>query len=153
MTLAITPHLDPDQQAQAACRDQPSDLWFPVRGDNGGKAKAFCRRCPVRVACLTNAVARNEEFGVWGGAGEPARRGLRRAWLAGGDEWAKAVAVHFDALDAGRPLVVAQAQGLKTKTVSGMIRTARDGGHLMIRGRYARKTGTRMIRRHPRATA
>lgn len=48
---------------------------------------------------------------------------------------------------------VAQAQGLKTKTVSGMIRTARDGGHLMIRGRYARKTGTRMIRRHPRAAA
>lgn len=48
---------------------------------------------------------------------------------------------------------VAQAQGLKTKTVSGMIRTARDGGHLMIRGRYARKTGTRMIRRHPKAAA
>lgn len=110
MTLAITPHLDPDQQAQAACRDQPSDLWYPVRGDNGSKAKAFCRRCPVRVACLTNAVARNEEFGVWGGAGEPARRGLRRAWLAGGDEWAEAVAVHFDALDAGRPLVLAQAK-------------------------------------------
>lgn len=60
---------------------------------------------------------------------------------------------HAEIVRLNDELDVAQAQGLKTKTVSGMIRTARDGGHLMIRGRYARKTGTRMIRRHPRAAA
>ena len=30
-------------------------------------AKAFCRPCPVRDACLAGALARREPWGVWGG--------------------------------------------------------------------------------------
>ena len=48
---------------------------------------------------------------------------------------------------------VATAHDLQTKTVSGMIREAGNNGHLIIRGRYSRKSDTRMIRRNPQAAA
>lgn len=31
------------------------------------RAKRFCRECPVKTACLTYALNRNERFGIWGG--------------------------------------------------------------------------------------
>lgn len=90
----------------AACRNTPTDLFFPPRGDNGERARTICRSCPIRAQCLTAAVARNERFGVWGGAGEPARRKLRRAYVAGGAAWDLALTGHFEALDAGRAVDV-----------------------------------------------
>jgi len=102
MSYAVRPALDPDDARRAACRGLDPAIFHPDEGDNGKAAKAVCRGCPVRVACLTAAVAAGEHFGVWGGAGEPARRPLRRAWLMGGVVWDMALAEHFDALDEGR---------------------------------------------------
>ena len=67
----------------AACRDVDTDLFFPV-GVTGpaelqiAQAKALCRRCPAREACLAFAIRTNQEYGVWGGASEDERRAIRR---------------------------------------------------------------------------
>lgn len=56
------------------------DLWFPEQG-SGAVGRRVCAVCPVRVDCLRYALDAKEEFGIWGGAGEHARRFLGR--LAG----------------------------------------------------------------------
>jgi WhiB family transcriptional regulator, redox-sensing transcriptional regulator len=68
----------------AACRDYDTELFFPV-GTSGPalrqaeRAKAICRRCPVRAACLAWALGHplEAEFGIWGGQDEDERRALR----------------------------------------------------------------------------
>lgn len=73
----------------AACRDVDPTLFFPV-GVTGpaipqiAEAKAVCRRCPVRLACLQYALVSYQEFGVWGGYDEEERRDLHRRWRATG---------------------------------------------------------------------
>jgi len=52
----------------------PSDL--DERGIR--EAKANCAGCPVRPECLEEALARSEQYGVWGGLTTPERRNLRR---------------------------------------------------------------------------
>lgn len=76
--------------AEAACADHDADLWFPPDGALGrsiaAQAKAICHVCPVRLDCLAGAVARYEEFGIYGGTSERERRELRRQVADGSDE-------------------------------------------------------------------
>jgi WhiB family transcriptional regulator, redox-sensing transcriptional regulator len=67
--------------ARCAQRDQDPELWFPANGDRAAadRAKAICRSCPVRPACLEWALAANERTGIWGGTTPNERRALRRA--------------------------------------------------------------------------
>lgn len=68
----------------AACSGEETALFFPVGA--GGIApsvesaypKQFCRRCPVRSACLTHALTAREDHGVWGGLDEEERTALLR---------------------------------------------------------------------------
>ena len=68
-------------QRQAECRSFPPELFFP-RGTSDAaqadrdRAKAVCRRCPVRAACLEFALETRQEFGVWGGLSEDERLAL-----------------------------------------------------------------------------
>jgi WhiB family transcriptional regulator, redox-sensing transcriptional regulator len=81
--------------AQAACAQQAPDTLF-VRGAAQRSAREVCFGCPVRDACLAEALNTETEFGVWGGMTERERRALLRrhpevtdwaAWLAQrGDE-------------------------------------------------------------------
>lgn len=76
--------------ANAACAQQPPDSLF-VRGAAQRTARDLCFSCPVRQACLAEALDTATEFGVWGGMTERERRALLRrhpevtdwaAWLA-----------------------------------------------------------------------
>jgi len=48
------------------CRSDP-DLFFAEKPEDVERAKALCRRCPLRSACLAGALQRGEPCGVWGG--------------------------------------------------------------------------------------
>ena len=68
------------------CEAAP-DLFFSERQADADRAKALCRRCPIREACLAGAIKRREPWGVWGGQdfteGRPRRYG-RAARAEGG---------------------------------------------------------------------
>lgn len=61
----------------AACRTSDPDALF-VQGAAQNQAKIICRACPVRIACLADALDNRVEFGVWGGMTERERRALLR---------------------------------------------------------------------------
>lgn len=49
------------------CRVADADLWFSDTPAELERAKALCRDCPARLACLAGALERREPWGVWGG--------------------------------------------------------------------------------------
>lgn len=63
---------------QAACRNVDPDRLF-VRGAAQRAATAICRRCPVQLQCLADALDHRVPFGVWGGLTERERRAVLRA--------------------------------------------------------------------------
>ncbi len=73
-----------DWRVGAACRDTDPELFFPV-GTTGmavdqiDNAKQVCDTCRSKDACLSFALATNQDSGVWGGLSEEERRTLRRA--------------------------------------------------------------------------
>jgi WhiB family redox-sensing transcriptional regulator len=67
-----------DWRDSALCAQTDPELWFPEPGVNATTAKLICSWCPVREACLAEALDRNEQDGVWGGLSPEERRRLRR---------------------------------------------------------------------------
>jgi WhiB family redox-sensing transcriptional regulator len=75
-----------DWMLAAACLGRP-DLFFAPddsetrseRRRREAAAKSVCSRCPVRIDCLTDALASDERFGIWGGLTERERRSLARS--------------------------------------------------------------------------
>jgi WhiB family redox-sensing transcriptional regulator len=72
-----------DWRAQGACRREDPELFFPVAEAGPAlvqldRARAICRRCPVRAECLSFALETVQDHGVWGGTSEDERRALRR---------------------------------------------------------------------------
>lgn len=69
----------------SACLTADPDIFFP-QGENTGRkaaveleakedvARSYCRRCPVREACLHFALDTNQEAGIWGGLNEGERK-------------------------------------------------------------------------------
>ncbi|MDR3036441.1 MAG: WhiB family transcriptional regulator [Kitasatospora sp.] len=53
--------------APLPCRASHPHLWFSDRPAELELAKARCRPCPLREACLAGALQRSEPCGVWGG--------------------------------------------------------------------------------------
>jgi hypothetical protein len=63
--------VDPDWTA-AACRGVGTDTFFADDPAETAVAKAVCRHCPIRAACLAYALATAPDYtpdldGVWGG--------------------------------------------------------------------------------------
>jgi WhiB family redox-sensing transcriptional regulator len=48
------------------CTEDP-ELFFAESPEDVEQAKAMCRGCRARLACLTGALERREPWGVWGG--------------------------------------------------------------------------------------
>ncbi|MFD1810655.1 WhiB family transcriptional regulator [Rhodococcus gannanensis] len=70
-----------DWQMRAACRSADSALFYSPNGEGPrarqrreAMAKAVCAVCPVRKACLEQALEVGEIHGVWGGLAESERR-------------------------------------------------------------------------------
>lgn len=77
-----------DWASQAACRQSTGIAnWFSEYGSPEFEAaRTICRRCPVRLLCLEEALAVEERFGIWGGlsAVERERELRRRSRLTAG---------------------------------------------------------------------
>lgn len=66
----------PPWSTLAACSGQPLGLFFPSVGDHISvrKARRICACCPVRVACLEDALATGDRWGMRGGLSPRQRR-------------------------------------------------------------------------------
>ena len=53
--------------APLPCHTVDPDLWFAESPADVETAKALCVSCPLRTRCLSEALARREPWGVWGG--------------------------------------------------------------------------------------
>ena len=78
---------------RAACRDADPELFFPDGDTRSARAqvkmaKLICRGCPVSIACLSWALATDQEHGIWGGLTEDERRKRhRRSRLWAAERW------------------------------------------------------------------
>lgn len=65
-----------------ACVGHPTDLWYPMGVSDrrnvspGSRAMRICHGCPVQLECLIYGLEW-EQFGVWGGMSEHARKLIR----------------------------------------------------------------------------
>jgi hypothetical protein len=68
-----------DWRKQAACKNLPTEWWFPDVGGEGAMAKAveICKTCPVKEPCLDWAIA-HEDNGIWGATTPLQRKKLRK---------------------------------------------------------------------------
>lgn len=61
------PAAEPTAALDLPCRKAQPDLFFAETPPEVERAKALCRGCPARTACLSGALHRREPWGVWGG--------------------------------------------------------------------------------------
>jgi WhiB family transcriptional regulator, redox-sensing transcriptional regulator len=86
--MAIVPAQNVAEPPRAACVGTDQDLWFSRDGETAaawrlraGEALAICTGCPIRQACLDEALACpiSQQHGVFGGMGDWQRRELLAA--------------------------------------------------------------------------
>lgn len=83
----------------AACRDTPTDLFFPERGIPGEKIRDLCFSCPVRLDCLQDSVDTMPKFGWAGGHPKEGRTQVRALMREGLDLETADAMVLGDALE------------------------------------------------------
>ncbi|MGQ0479997.1 MAG: WhiB family transcriptional regulator [Pseudonocardia sp.] len=70
---------DTHWREEALCAQTDPEIFFPEVGENPKAARQVCAACPVRTACLTDALRRRDiAFGVRGGLTPTERRALLR---------------------------------------------------------------------------
>ncbi len=75
----MNPPSDRRWRDEATCLEVDPELFFPEAGGGGRAAKRVCAVCPVRTACLTDALDRRDTaYGVLGGMTPGERRELLR---------------------------------------------------------------------------
>jgi WhiB family transcriptional regulator, redox-sensing transcriptional regulator len=64
-------------RALGACRQLPTEIFFPTRGEDVDAARAVCAACPVVSDCRVYAMAVPGLKGIWGGMSESERGRVR----------------------------------------------------------------------------
>lgn len=72
MSISVLEHVVRSGRAEAdpeslPCRTADPELFFAETPADVETAKALCTACPIRARCLTEALERQEPWGVWGG--------------------------------------------------------------------------------------
>lgn len=70
-----------DWRHRARCIGLDLDIFYPARGEDTREAKAVCNRCPVKYACLAEALSDGgygDDFGIRGGCSVRERRAIRK---------------------------------------------------------------------------
>jgi WhiB family redox-sensing transcriptional regulator len=79
-----------NERARCNAVENP-DIFFPPRdkllySQIATQAKKYCfgengtSHCPVRAACLWDAISKDEQHGIWGGMSHRERNALVRKW-------------------------------------------------------------------------
>lgn len=78
--VGFRPKDDHEWKHWAACAKPGSPNMYPHDQDHRGieAARAVCATCPVLTECLTAAVERGEQHGMWGGLTAGERSQLHR---------------------------------------------------------------------------
>ena len=72
MTSNVFNIYKPEFMQQGACKQHPTEWWFPEHADgkekqeNLKKAKQICSTCKVKIMCLEYG-QKTKSMGVWGG--------------------------------------------------------------------------------------
>lgn len=72
----------PTDWTQAVCAQTAPDLFFPEKGSETRQARKLCESCPIKFACLAEALRTppwEDDFGVRGGLTVRQRRAMRKA--------------------------------------------------------------------------
>lgn len=68
-----------DWRQHAACRDVALEVFHPPEKTSMDEPRRICHQCPVRAACLAEAIELRDTFGFRAGmTGEERRKLLRR---------------------------------------------------------------------------
>lgn len=80
LIINFRPSGDQEWARWAECAKPGNAPHYPAEGDQAGiaAAKANCFACPVLAECLEYALARGEQWGVWGGLTAAERTTIRR---------------------------------------------------------------------------
>jgi WhiB family redox-sensing transcriptional regulator len=63
----------------AECKDVPPSIFYDRESrEDILRAKSYCEKCEVRIACLDHALEVGEKHGVWGGLTEDERENLQQ---------------------------------------------------------------------------
>ena len=129
MTASIfsLPLPSPHWRDRAACIGADPDLFFPQRGESAEPAREICARCPVREACLDDALRNAITHGIWGGLPERERRALRIPRLSTMRRQRDRAILAADAAGQTRE-AIGRAFGLTRMSVSRIVRNADDPG-------------------------
>lgn len=78
--IDFRPSGDHEWVSAGMCSRPDAPNMFPHSQNTAGieAARETCLYCPVRLACLTDALSRGERFGVWGGLTSDERSSMRR---------------------------------------------------------------------------
>jgi len=70
---------------EAYCKGKKTDFFYPEIGTKGAaeqvrSVKTLCALCSVSAECLQEAIANDEQFGIWGGLTPKERSKVRRQY-------------------------------------------------------------------------
>lgn len=124
--------MTPDEQRQAECARHDPELWFSTVPSHEVEAIRICRGCPVRAACLSDALHAEggaSGWGIFGGLDPSQRRALAARGSAGRPQHARRTRDASDDYVAAGPTMTAIREARQAGwTYAHMARAIRDVG-------------------------